>query len=243
MKLNQALAVERDIKNKATARVTERHKQNKKTALFEGQSVTFRKIREEAPDVPARSQRVQLTANGSIALLRDEFTRLFNVTAAKDYANCEARGSVRVGGKLILENVPATHLLWLEKKVRDIRTFITDLPILDGAYDWEEDANDGLFKTQVQEQASTMKVQEGIVLHPPTEHHPAQTQLITKDVVIGYKQTARHSGAIPASRKEVLVARVDEVLHAVAKAREEANASVDVGDHSVGETIFGYIFE
>jgi hypothetical protein len=40
------------------------------------------------------------------------------------------------------------------------------------------------------------------VLYDATEHHPAQTQLISEDVIVGWWETVKHSGAIPRPRQE-----------------------------------------
>ncbi|MFT5681167.1 MAG: hypothetical protein ACI8RZ_002073 [Myxococcota bacterium] len=86
----------------------------------------------------------------------------------------------------------------------------------------------------------TRKVQRPIVLYDATEHHPAQTQLITEDIIVGWWETVRHSGAIPSPRKQLLIERADRVLKAVRFAREEAN-DAEAAEKKVGEALFDYL--
>lgn len=240
-RLNQVLAKERDIKGTATRRVTETHKLCQKPSLFDGLIQTYRPAVEGEPEQPPKRTRVQLTVDETIKQITEEFGAWIDITASKDLANCNAKADVCIDGSPLLENVPATHLLWLEKRVREIRKFVEELPILDSAYDWQQDEHDGLFKADGGEVVSTKKVQKALVLHPPTKEHPAQTEKISEDVIVGYRRTSRHSGAIPSTRKEVLLRRTDELLQAVVTAREEAN-QVEASPTNFGKKVLGHIF-
>jgi hypothetical protein len=88
----------------------------------------------------------------------------------------------------------------------------------------------------------TKKVQKPIVLYDATKEHPAQTQLITEDVVVGYWDTVKHSGALPAPRKKELMSRIEKLSQALKFAREKANAA-DAETVSVGKPIFDYLLQ
>ena len=88
----------------------------------------------------------------------------------------------------------------------------------------------------------TKKEQRPIVLYHATEHHPAQTQLITEDVVIGHWTTTKWSGAIPRPRKRALLERIVKLEEAVKFARERAN-SIDATEAHAGRRILDFIFE
>ena len=105
-----------------------------------------------------------------------------------------------------------------------MRTFIDKMPTLDESEDWRKDEATGLFKTEPTKTHRTAKVQEAIVLYDATEKHPAQTQLITKDVIVGYWNQVKQSGAITRGEKRKLLEKVEAVLNAVKSAREEANS-------------------
>lgn len=49
---------------------------------------------------------------------------LFDVTATKDWANCEARADVTVDGWVLVSAVPVSCLLFLEKRLTDIYAFV-----------------------------------------------------------------------------------------------------------------------
>lgn len=113
---------------------------------------------------------------------------------------------------------------------------------MDGAQDWAEDTGLGLWKTKVTETHRNKKTQRPIVLYDATPEHPAQTQLITEDVLAGFWEKTDYSGAITATRKKQLLDKVTILTKAVVEAREEANAS-DAPSLTVGNSIFNYLFE
>jgi hypothetical protein len=87
----------------------------------------------------------------------------------------------------------------------------------------------------------TAKVQEPLVLYPATEQHPAQTQLITKDVVTGQWDERKFSGAATRADQEALLGRIRKLQEAVKLARETAN-SAEVDKQRVGSPILDYVF-
>ena len=74
-----------------------------------------------------------------------------------------------------------------------------------------------------------------------TKEHPAQTQLITEDVVAGTWVTVKYSGAMPAPRKKQLLGRIEKLANAVKFAREQANAS-EAQDKKLGKEVFDFLF-
>ncbi|WP_443732109.1 DUF7873 family protein [Streptantibioticus silvisoli] len=57
----------------------------------------------------------------------------------KERANRAARADVTVEGRTILADVPVTWLLFLEKRLTDLRTFVKKPPVLDAAGSWSPD--------------------------------------------------------------------------------------------------------
>jgi hypothetical protein len=112
--------------------------------------------------------------------------------------------------------------------------------VLHRAEDWAKHDGAGLFRTAPIATHRTKKVQKPIVLYDATKEHPAQTQLITEDVVVGYWDTVKHSGALPAPRKKELISRIEKLSQAVKFAREKANAA-DAETVTVGKPIFDYL--
>jgi len=241
-KLNQIIAIEKGVKTRTYSKLSRLHKDSQKAEPFNGFSKTYRRRDEDGVDYPPERKKVQLGADALLKDVASMQTELFDVTATKDWGNCGARADVVVGGRVLVRDAPVTWLLFLEKQLSDLRTFVDKLPTLDEAEDWNRDPNGFLFKTEKITTHKTKKVQRPIVLYDATEHHPAQTQLITEDVVVGWWDTVKHSGAIPIPRKQAILERIVKLTKAVKQAREEANG-VEIEPVEVGETIFGYLFE
>ncbi len=239
-KLNQVIAIEKSVKSRVYSELTELHKSSQKAEPFNGFVKTYRKKDEEGEDYPAERKKVQVIADALLDRAASILTELFDVTASKDFANCHARADVEVDGQVLVPNAPVSYLLFLEKQLNDLRTFIDKLPELDEADDWSKDENSGLFKTTPIPTHRTKKVQRAIVLYEATKEHPAQTQLITEDVIVGYWDTIKHSGALPVPRKKVLLERVEKLAKAVKFAREKAN-SADAEEQKIGKKLFTFL--
>ena len=168
-------------------------------------------------------------------------TRLFDVTATKDWTNCRAKADVVVDGTVLLEQVPATYLLFLEKQLVDIHTFIKKLPILDAAETWAFDDSADCWATEPVQTTRTKKIPRNHVKAEATDKHPAQVEVYYEDVTVGYWRTIKFSGALPARRVNDILMRVERLQEAVKFAREEAN-NIEAEDHKVGEKVFQYIF-
>ncbi len=131
--------------------------------------------------------------------------------------------------------------MFLEKQLTDIHTFVGNLPILDESENWTKDENSGLYKTEATQTHRTKKVVKPIVLYQATEQHPAQTQLITEDVIAGFWNQVKQSGAIPKPVKQKLQEKTEALLRAVKEAREEANGFEEIAVPEIGSAIFNYI--
>lgn len=239
-KLNQVVAAEKEVKQRVTASVTEAHQISQKPVLFNGFDKIYSPLEEGGEKFPPETQKVQYKVTDMLSVLSGNFGALFDATATKDFANCNAKASVTVDGVVIVKDAPIPFLLFLEKQLDYVKTFIEKLPVLDSAEVWEEDKNSGLQRTASTATHRNKKVQKPIVLYPATTEHPAQTQLITDDVLAGYWNQTKFSGAISAPRKLQLLTKVATLSKAVVEAREEANTS-DAPDVYVGEAIFDFL--
>ena len=146
-----------------------------------------------------------------------------------------------VDGKVLLSQVPATYLLFLEKQLVDMHTFIKKLPVLDPSEAWAHDASADCWATEPVQTTKTKKVPRNHVKSEATEKHPAQVEVYHEDVVVGNWRTIKFSSALPAKRVNELLARVEKLQEAVKFAREEAN-SLEVTEQKVGAKIFDYLF-
>ena len=240
-KLNQIIAVEKGIKSQSFQELTESHHALQKPALLSGIARTYRPKDEEGEQLPPESTRVQARAEDIIRETANTMTRLFDVTATKDWANTRARADIIVDGTVLLAQVPATYLLFLEKQLVDLHTFIRKLPVLDASESWNFDTSADCWATEPVQTTKTKKVPRNHVKAEATDKHPAQVEVYYEDVIVGYWRTVKFSGALPAKRVNELLERVEKLQQAVKFAREEAN-NADVDDQKTGGKIFQYLF-
>lgn len=240
-KLNQIIAVEKGVKSGSLRELTDAHHALQKPALLAGISRTYQPKDEEGEQLPPESTRVQVKTEDVLRQTATVLTRLFDVTATKDWANCSAKADVVVDGRALLRDVPVSYLLFLEKQLVDLHTFVKKLPLLDAAEDWSFEESADCWRTDQVRTIRTKKVPRNHVKAEATEKHPAQVEVYYEDIAVGYWTTVKFSGALPARRVNELLDRVEKLQHAVKFAREEANGA-DVTDQTTGEVVFGYLF-
>lgn len=240
-KLNQIIAIEKSVKSQTLRELTDAHKTLQKTPLLSGISRTYRPKDEEGEQYPPESTKVQVNAEEVIRDVQETLIQLFDITATKDWNNSAARANVVIDGQTILDDVPVTYLLFLEKQLADLHTFVKKLPILDASETWNLDPSTDTYATEPIQTLKTKKVPRNHVKAEATEHHPAQVEVYYEDVVVGYWRTIKFSGALPAKRINELLLRVQKLQHAVKFAREEAN-NIEVDEHKIGKRVFDYLF-
>lgn len=240
-KLNQIIAVEKGIKSRVYGALSDLNKAVQKIDLFNGFAKSYQKKDDDSEELPPENKRVQYTTDEVLNNAHRLVGELIDVTARKDYTNCVAKGTVTIAGNDIIKDAPVSFLLFLEKQLTDMRAFINNLPVLDSAEDWAKDPNSGLYKTGAIQTFRTKKVVKPIVLYNATPEHPAQTQLISEDVLVGYWNQVKQSGAMPAPDKGVLLGRIEQFLQAVKQAREAANGVDEVPVSSVGDAVFNFL--
>jgi hypothetical protein len=241
-KLNQIIAIEKGIKSQAYAAVTLLHKAIQKPDLFNGFSKDYSpKGDDEDEKLPSERKRVQYNVTEVLRAVERETTQLMNITARKDYTNCVAKATVMVNGHTIIKDAPVSYLLFMEKQLNDMRAVVTELPVLDENETWHQDANSGLYKAEATQTHRTKKVQKPLVLYPATAEHPAQTQVMTEDIIAGFWSQVKQSGAMPKPKKQALLQRVDVLQQAVKQARESANMTDEVPSGDPGKAVFTYL--
>lgn len=240
-KLNQIIAIEKGIKSRVYGDITELNKAIQKPELFNGFSKIYQKKDEDSEELPPERKRVQFSAPDVLRSVERSMTELMDVTARKDWTNCVAKGDVILDGMPIITGAPVSYLLFLEKQLTDLRTFVGNMPVLDIADDWKKDVNSGLYKTDATQTHRTKKLQKAIVLYPATTEHPAQTAMITEDVIVGFWSQVKQSGAMPKPDKDDLLQKIEKLLRAIKEARESANMNDEVSVPNVGGIVFNYL--
>ncbi|WP_328749352.1 MULTISPECIES: hypothetical protein [unclassified Streptomyces] len=240
-RLSQVVAVEKTRKTEAYGALTAAHHQVQKSPLLTGISRTYRPRDEEGEQLPAESTRVQLTVDGAIRDAVNGLVPFFDVTATKDWGNCNARADVKVGERVLVANAPVTYLLFLEKQLTSLHTFVEKLPVLDPAEEWTWDESTGIWRTRAYDTVRSKKVPRNHVKAEATERHPAQVEVYFEDVPVGTWTTVKYSGAAPATRRQAILDRLQALRDAVKFAREEANAT-EVTNQRPGAAVMNYLF-
>ncbi len=240
-KLAQILAVEKGVKTDTDRDLTKHYHLLQKNALLSGFTRVHRKLNDEDPDVPGEAQKVQVNVEDVLTDITKILTRAFDVTAAKDYTNTKAKADIVVGGVTLAKDVPVTYLLFLEKYCENLKTVIQKLPTLDPAENWSRDETNGLWRSTTVTTARQKKIPRNHVLAEATDKHPAQVNLWHEDVIAGYWDVTRFSGALPATRVKELTEKITALIAAVKYAREAAN-STNVEDPKPGKAILDWVF-
>lgn len=240
-KLNQIIAIEKGVKARTYGELSLFNKTIQKSELFNGLIRTYQPKDDDGEVLPPENKKIQYDVETILKALIKSETEAMEITARKDWTNNSALADLKIDGSVIISGVPVTYLLFLEKKVTDLRAFISNLPVLDGTEDWTKDANSGYYKADPTQTHRTKKVPKVVVKYAATDKHPAQTEMIQEDIVVGYWNQTKQSGAIPATDKAVMIERANKLLDAIKATREAANNYDEISVPDVGGAIFKYL--
>lgn len=240
-KLCEIIALTTGRKTEALKKITELHQLTQKPALFSGTHKTYQpRDEKDTETLPEERQEIQLRVPEVIAQAEKTMSNLYDLIVTQDTGNQSAVSDIVLAdGTAVVKNVPVTSLLYLEKQLDDLKKFYATLPTLDPAKPWQrDDANRCHRATTVKTRTKRNKIP--IVLYDATDKHPAQTQLVEEDKIVGDYTSVELSGAITAAQKTKLLERVAALRDAVVLARERANQT-PVEQRKAGEAIFKYL--
>lgn len=240
-KLNQVLATLKGAKNRAENKFTEIFQNLGRPNACDGLKRTYQPRVEGDEIFPEENKRVAFRAEDLIKELSTTLADLFDTVAKQDRTNCEALADLVVDGKVLVEKVPVTHLLFAEKKLTDLLTFVRKLPVLDPSEDWSKDPVSGYWKAPSTKTVKTKKATTFVTVAEATKEHPAQVKEQSNDVVVGEWTQTKSSGALPADRVAEILRRTETMLRAVKYARAQANTT-PVVELKTGAAVLGYIF-
>ena len=241
-RLNQMLALRKGVVAANEKTFTDAYQVLQKPALLTGISKTYQPKAEDGDHLPGDRQIVQVKVPDVVADVKTAMSNLFDIHATIDTTNQLARAAVVVDGVRITEDLPVATLLTLEKKLTDLVTFVSKLPLLDPTVEWTADeTTDNVWRTEPVKTERQKKVPQNHVKHPGSDKHPAQVEVYYEDIIVGYWTTVRFSGAIPHRVARDLLARVRKLQAAVQQAREAANMA-EVEDNKPGAALVAYLF-
>jgi hypothetical protein len=239
--LSQVIAVEKDIKDKASQKLAHARGVFGNRGVLSGIARTYTPIEDGGEVLPAESTRVQHTVAQVLKDTQESLVALFDTTATKDYTNCVAKADIIVDGKTLLKGVPATYILFLEKQVAELLSFVKSIPTLDASEEWQHNQALDTWATPPVETIRSKKVMRNHVLAEATDKHPAQVQVYAEDIPAGRWKTIKYSGAMPATEHNAMIARIERLQRAIKHAREDANRQ-EVTQQHAGEPLLHYIF-
>jgi len=240
--LNQVIAVVQSKKKLASDAITNAYHLIQKPVLFDGLVKTYTPKDEEGDKLPSESKKAQTTVSKIIAETYNPLIDMFDVVFTQDCNNCEAKADIVIEEVGIAFNVPVTHLLFLEKQLTDIITFVSKLPVLDPAEVWSWDDVTDSYRSEPSDSVRTKKVRKPFVKYEATKEHPAQVDVVEEDVALGTWRTIKFSGAMKASDKAAILERARKLQEAVIKAREQCNAKA-IDTYKIGESLLNYVFK
>jgi hypothetical protein len=237
-KLNQIIAVEKGVRNRADKVVSEQYKLIQKPDLFSGMARDYRAKDDDGDLYPSESVKVQQRATENLENFSLEFAKIADVVLTKEKGNQTAKGTLAVGDTEW--DLPVTYLLFLEKWLGDVHVFIAKLPELEPTEDWEFVPAQDLYRNKTQTTKKTKKIPRVLVKFEPTDKHPGQSDTWYEDVLEGYWDTTKLSGKMAPATKRLMLDNVEKLIDAVKKAREEAN-SVEVTQQYIGHEVLDFI--
>jgi hypothetical protein len=245
VKQSQIVAVVGGLGTRATATYSTALKTLNHDALFSGLLRTFEpKVVGDNDDASATQvtdhSKVQRSAADVIEETTAEIGKWLDACLTRDSGNMAAKASVVVDGVTIVKDAPVPFLLNLADQLGHIRKMLESAPTLSDSRNWTLNDSSGLWESDEERRASYKTVKKPLVLHAPTDKHPAQTTVIDEEVFQGHKVTRYLSGALHGERKRELLKRVSDLQDAVKMAIQEANAT-EVEQRKIGSTLFDWL--
>ncbi|MCA9676255.1 MAG: hypothetical protein H6708_17680 [Kofleriaceae bacterium] len=251
--LYELLAVEQEKKanaERARAQTLEGFRQNQ--AHFQGLRRTFKPfaVDEAKGEVAGERLEAETQLARTVAEELDKTLALtadaFDVSYLIDEGNTVARADLVVGGKVIAEQLPATFLLQLEKRLREVRLLFKDIPTFDPVRNWVPDATadkPNVLRADPVVTVRKQRTRKYNVMYEATKEHPAQIDIVEIDEPVGEIRAYDWTGMISPGKKAALLLRTDELIEAVKTARARANSVQVDPDKKIAKRIFDHLME
>lgn len=247
-KLHQLLAVESDAKGTMVKILQEGRKTFlQRSSHFMEELKKYQPVNDKDEDWPTPQHSPMVTSvPEKLEYMEGSIKRSFDILLQKESSNQKAKANIEVakgdGTKItLIEDVPVTVLVQMEKHLQEIRNVYDAIPTLDPAKVWEKSpTKEHTWIADPVITQRTKKVNEVIVLHPGSPDHPPQTQLVQIDKVVGKWITEVSSGALSPRQKSRLISKIDALIAGVKIARAKAN-DIEVQDAHMGDAIFQFI--
>lgn len=238
--LSQMIAVRKGLRGRTDSEITDHYHDLQRVALFAGLTRSYAPKDEEGDKLPAEYTKVQKDVSEVLQSIAAASTKMLDVLYTVDEGNTVARGEVIVDGHKLFE-APTPFLLALQKELTHFRTIVSKVPVLDPATRWEEDqTGEARYRSVPEQTTRSRKVLKNHVKAKATDRHPEQVETFTVDEIVGTWTLTKFSSAWSAKERDAMLQRVNELIDAVRKAVEQANAT-PVKQKQIGESIYAYL--
>lgn len=247
-KLHELLAVQDNVNGQATKTRTEQATTfEKKRHLFEKKVKAFKPDAEGSPTQIEEQSDIQTTVVKEIEWLKGFLVKQIDIGYRVDIGNRVAVADVITEDDDVLaKGLPTTTLLWLAKRVMEVKDLIATIPTLDPAKGFQPDfdSGKGVYKARDVVKQRKVKTKKLYIKYEATDKHPAQTELVDEDVPVGTIQEQEWSALPTPALKAELLGRAEKLYRAVVRARSKANEQeFDTANAKIGDTLLDYIFK
>lgn len=242
--MHELLAVEKDVKRSEADAVKAFSKMSEAGALFQGMARTLSMFDEERAkqENGRETQEMQAVFGDEFGFAGKAVARAIDVELQKDITNCNATADIVVDGKVIAKAVPATFLLYAERKLEEFGKMLARMPIRSTEHKWEASTehDEGIFLASQDPTFKTKKIFRFHVMVQPTEYHPAQVKEWPEEDRVGKYETTIYTSLMSKNEKTLMQERCGKLLVAVKKARARANKT-ETSAATIGREFMAYI--
>jgi len=241
-KLHELLAVEPDLKGAAEKIIKETvNTFTKKEHHFIGRHKSYQPKDEEGDTFAPETQEMVTTVPKKLDHTQSVVAKYLDAVAQKELTNTAASAILEVDGKALVDApLPATLLLALEGRLKQLREAYNAMPTLDPSETWHWDGDTQTYEAEPKQTYKSKKVYRNHTKAPATDKHPAQVEVYTEDERIGTWTEKKWSGMVTPAEKAEVLARIDKLAQSVKRARQRAN-DAEVKLVEVGDALFDFI--
>ena len=242
-KMHELLAVIGDTSTAASAILKETETTfSKKPEHFKGQTraITFFDEARAAENV-SETKEVVTTVMDKLDYTFKSVGRYWDALLQLETTNGVARADLMVDGNVLATDVPATFLLGMETRLKELRAVLLTIPTLAPELAWSKDETaDFTYVSPPQVNFRGEKTMKYKVLYEATDKHPAQIEKWNEDVPVARIETTHRSTMLTPSQKSQMLMRCDSLIAGVKAARQRANTA-EVERREIAATMFTYI--
>lgn len=243
-KLHQLLAVESDLEGKYKRICDETVKVFGKGSMFTGY---IRKLElfddSDKTAYPDEHLHMATTVKERLDYNDESVVDYFDAILQKEATNQTAVADLVIGETVIGKALPATFLLGMESRLKNLRAVYEAMPTLQVGIDWkrsETKGEDVWEQVHPEEKLKTKMMVQHQVLVDPTPQHRAEIEKWEEQIPVGKFVKNIWCSMITSEEKSDVLGRIDKLINAVKKARQEANGVPTVDIH-VGKNIVDFI--